>query len=490
VLAARGVSRSFGGVRALDAVDFEVRLGEIHALVGENGAGKSTLIRILSGGLVPDAGEVSLNGQPLPCGNPPAVRRLGVSCVHQELALVPGLSIADNIFLGRERGGLLLDRRQMRETAERLLADLGLHESPDLPVDALSVAHQQLVEIARALADDARVLILDEPTASLAERDVERLLAILPRLCAQDIAIIYISHRLDEIFRLGDRVTVLRDGRVVSTTGRGELTKEALIRQMVGRDLSEEFPVRAATPGAPVLEIDHLASPPRFTDATLDVREGEIVGLAGLVGSGRTSVGLAAMGALRSSGAVRLRGERVSFRTPGAAIRAGMAYVTEDRKARGLFPLLGTDANITITYLREFARLGLIDGSRERQAAAAAAREYDVRARSLEQPASTLSGGNQQKLLLARYLLKPRSVIILDEPTRGVDVGARSEIYRIVNRLTARGLGVLMISSDMTEVLGMADRIVVMREGRTAGTLERGEATAERVMALATGTAA
>ena len=490
MLSARGVSRSFGGVRALNAVDFDIGPGEIHALVGENGAGKSTLIRILSGALVPDAGEVRLDGGPLPLGNPPAVRMRGITCVHQELTLVPGLSIADNIFLGREHGGLVLDRRGMHRIAADLLAELGMSAPPSMPAEHLSVAHQQLVEIARALTGGARVVILDEPTASLADREIDRLFTILARLCSQNIGIVYISHRLDEVFRLADRVTVLRDGRVVSTTRRGELTRSELITQMVGRDLSEEYPAREVTPGGTVLELEHLSSPPRFTDATLDVRAGEVVGLAGLVGAGRTSVGLAAVGALRASGGLRLRGQTVAFRTPSAAIRAGMAYVTEDRKAHGLFPQLDTGANITMTFLRMFTRAGLLSRARERAAASSAARACDVRSQGLEQPASTLSGGNQQKLLLARYLLKPRAVIILDEPTRGVDVGARAEIYRLVNRLTEEGLGVLMISSDLNEILGMSDRIVVMREGRTTGELARREATAERVMALATGAAA
>ena len=483
------MSKAFGGVAALRGVDFDVQPGEIHALVGENGAGKSTLIKILTGAVVSDAGEITLDGRPLPPGNPPATRGRGISCVYQELALVPALSVTDNILLGRE-GRLLLDRRQRRQATAGALSELGLAIDPDMPVEALSVAHQQLVEIARALAGEARVLILDEPTASLADREIDRLFAILERLRARGMGIVYISHRLEEIFRLADRITILRDGSVVAHAKRGELTKGHLIRHMVGRDLSEEFPARHPSPGAPVLEIDRLAAPPRFQEATLGVRAGEIVGLAGLVGAGRTSVALAAIGALRSSGVIRLRGREVRFPSPSAAIRAGMAYVTEDRKAHGLFPLLDTGANITITFLRAFARAGLLSRPRERLAAEAAASDYNVRASGLAQPAATLSGGNQQKLLLARCLLRPRSVIILDEPTRGVDVGARGEIYRIVNRLTEEGLGVLMISSDLTEILGMSDRVVVMRAGRTTGELSRADATAERVMALAAGAAA
>ena len=489
MLTATGVSKAFGGVHALSDVHFDVNGGEIHALVGENGAGKSTLIRILSGATVPDSGAVRLGSAPVPGGDPAATRRMGVSSVHQEFTLVPALSVADNIFLGRERG-LLLRRREMRTRVEALLNELGLRAAATSLVQDLSVAHQQLVEIARALADDARVLILDEPTAALAQPEVERLFSVLERLSARGLAIVYISHRLEEIFAIADRISVLRDGRNVGTWRRDEVTRGDLIRHMVGRALSEEFPARSTTPGRTLLALDHVAAPPRFRDVSLNVREGEIVGLAGLVGAGRTSVGLAVAGALKASGAIQLAGESVTFRSPASAIRAGLAYVTEDRKRFGLFPQMSAAANITVTFLRSFARHGWLSSAAERLAAEAAANDYDVRGAGLDHPASTLSGGNQQKLLLARYLLRPRSLIVVDEPTRGVDVGARAEIYRIVNRLTEQGLGVLMISSDLNEILGMADRIVVMRDGRTVGEMQRSDATAERVMALATGAAA
>jgi ribose transport system ATP-binding protein len=488
VLTAAGVSKAFGGVRALSGVDFDVRPGEIHALVGENGAGKSTLIRVLSGATIPDAGTVLLESRPIPAGDPAATRRLGVSCVHQEFTLVPALSIADNIFLGRERG-LLLRRREMTLAANAVLADLGLRLPSRSLVQELSVAQQQLVEIARALVDAARVLILDEPTAALADPEIDRLFTVLQRLSAQGLGIVYISHRLDEILRLANRVSVLRDGRNVGTWPRKEVTRADLIRHMVGRALSEEYPARTAVPGRTILELEHLAAAPRFRDASLTVREGEIVGLAGLVGAGRSSLGLAIAGALPVSGMMRLNGEARTFHSPAAAIGAGLAYVTEDRKRFGLFPQLGATSNITVTFLRSFARGGWLSLPLERLAAEAAARDYDVRG-GLDHPAATLSGGNQQKLLLARYLLKPRLLIVLDEPTRGVDVGARAEIYRIVNRLTEQGLGVLMISSDLNEVLGMSDRIVVMREGRTVGEISRADASPEAVMSLATGAAA
>ena len=487
-LTATRVTKSYGGIRVVHEVDFDVHSGEVHALVGENGAGKTTLIKVLGGAVRPDSGRVMLDDTPLPLGDPLATRRLGISIVYQEFTLVPALSVADNIFLGREPGRWLLRRSDARRGARALLEQLGVALDPDAQAGSLSVAHQQMVEIARALASDARVVIFDEPTASLSGRETERLFDTLRRLRAGGLGIVYISHRLEEIFAIADRITVLRDGRTVATARTGEVDRAALIRWMVGRDLSEEFPSRDRVPRDTVLAATHLSAPPRFFDATFSVRAGEIVGLAGLVGAGRTSVALAVAGALPFTGDLFLAGERLHFRSPDAAIAAGLAYVTEDRKALGLFPYMTTGANITLTSLARFARAGVLSLARERRAAARAAADFDVRARSLTQPAGTLSGGNQQKLLLSRYLLEPRRVVILDEPTRGVDVGARAEIYRLMNQLAAEGLGVLMISSDLPEVLGMSDRVVVMREGATVGELQGADATPERVMALATGT--
>jgi ABC-type sugar transport system ATPase subunit len=469
----------------LDGLDLELASGEVHALVGENGAGKSTFIKILSGAVAPDAGHVTLDGKPLPAGDPLAVRFLGVSTVHQEFTLVRDLSVTDNVFLGRERGRWRLRSAEMRREVERLLDTLGVHIDPSSTAGSLSVAHQQMVEIARALSTDARVLILDEPSAALTDVEVGVLFSVLRRLRAQGLAILYVSHRLDEIFALADRVTVLRDGRLVETAPASSWSRQSLIRAMVGREVSEEYPARTPRPGATVIAVEHLAAPPRFLDVSFTVHAGEIVGLAGLVGAGRTSVGLALAGGLSSAGVSLLAGQPMRLTSPFEALAAGVAYVTEDRKQHGMFLQLGTGENITMTHLERFVRGGVLSLGRERTAAASVARQFDVRASSLAQPAGTLSGGNQQKALLARFLLEPPRLLILDEPTRGVDVGARVEIYRIMNALTAQGLAILMISSDLPEVLGMSDRIVVMRAGRTTGTLSREEATAERVMALA-----
>jgi ABC-type sugar transport system ATPase subunit len=427
----------------------------------------------------------------LPLGDPLAARRAGISIVYQELTLVPELTAAENIFLGREQGRPLLRRAEMRRQAQALLDELGARVSATEVVRTLSVGQQQMVEIARALVGESKVLVLDEPSATLSDPEVERLFEVLRGLRSRGLGVIYISHRLEEIFAVADRVTVLRDGRRVASAPVQGLDRAQLIRWMVGRDLSEEFPPRppaAAPAGEPVLEVRALACPPRFADASFTVWPGEIVGLAGLVGAGRTSVALSLFGALPAAGGeVRLRGHAVRFGSPAEAIGAGLAYVTEDRKGRGLFPMLGAGANITVTYLRAFARAGLLSLAREHAAATTAAKEFDLRAASLDQPAATLSGGNQQKLLLARYLLRPRSVLILDEPTRGIDVGAKAEIYGLMNRLTAQGLAILMISSELPEVLGMSDRVVVMHEGRTRGELARAQATPETVMELATG---
>jgi len=490
LLAATGLTKSYGGVRVLDGVDVTVERGEVHALVGENGAGKSTLIKILGGAVRPDAGRVTLNGAPLPVGDPLDVRRRGVSVVYQEFTLVPGLSVADNVFLGRERGRPFLRRADMTREAQAVLDELGGGIEASALVGQLSVAHQQMVEIARALVGEATVLIFDEPSASLSGREVDRLMAAIHRLRARGLGIIYISHRFEEVFALADRVTVLRDGRRVETRPAAGLDRRQLIHWMVGRDVSEEFPVRQIAPGRTMLEVRGLSAPPRFHDVSLSVRAGEIVGIAGLVGAGRSSAALAMLGALRSHGAIAIDGLPARFRSPADAIRHGVVYVTEDRKGRGILPLMPASQNLTLASLDRYQRRGWLSATAEAYAAADAARQCDVRAASLDQPAATLSGGNQQKLLLGRFLLTKPSVLILDEPTRGVDVGARAEIYALMNRLCGDGLAIVMISSDLPELLGMSDRVVVMREGRVTGELDRASATPEAVMALATRSAA
>jgi ribose transport system ATP-binding protein len=512
-LAASGLTKSYGGVLVLAGVDFDVRGGEVHALVGENGAGKSTLIKILGGAVRPDAGRVVMDGVPLPLGDPRRIRVLGVSLVYQEFTLVPELTVTENIFLGRERGWPWLAREAMAGAARQVFADLDVDVPVHARVASLSVAHQQMVEIARALASDTRALILDEPTASLSGREVERLLGVVARVKARGLGVVFISHRFEEVFAVADRVTVLRDGHRVLEAQAAVLDRSTMIRAMVGRDVSEEFPARpgapaspasppsppsptsptsptvttrATAPGAVALDVRGLTAGTRCIDVSFSVRPGEIVGLAGLVGAGRTSVGLAIVGATPASGTVQVAGAAVRFRSPAQALAGGVAYLTEDRKQRGLFPLMTTSANMTMSRIGAFTRFAVLSLAREREAVTVAARDVGVRITALDQLAGTLSGGNQQKALVARYLMRHPVVLILDEPTRGIDVGARTEIYALMNRLTAQGMAILMISSDLPEVLGMSDRIVVMREGRVSGELPRGAATPDAVMALAT----
>ena len=486
-LSMQGIAKAFPGVQALDDVSFEAEAGEIHALIGENGAGKSTLIKILGGAHTPDRGTVTIDGTPLPFGDPVGAMRAGVQVIYQELTLVPELTVAENIFLGREKGRFWLERAEMERAAQRILNGLGAEVSARDKVAGLSVAEQQLVEIARALSVDSKVIVLDEPTSTLPDPEVRRLFEVLRDLRDRGLAIIYISHRLEEIFELTDRISVLRDGKEAGHGATADVDRAQLIRWMVGRDLEEEFPPRAPHPGPVILEANGIAAPGRFTDVSFDVREGEIVGLAGLVGSGRTSVGLSLVGALPYRGELLLDGLPAKWRNPRGAIRAGLGYIPEDRKRAGIFPWLTTGDNITVSFLSNFSSFGVLSLGELRRKAESARQDFTVRSAGLGQRAGTLSGGNQQKLLLARYLLEPRRLLILDEPTRGIDVGAKAEIYRLMNRLTDQGLGIVMISSELPEILGMSDRVVVLREGRSVGTLTRDDATQERIMELATG---
>ena len=482
LLAAEHLFKSYSGIHALTDVSFQLEPGEIHALVGENGAGKSTLIKILTGATRQDSGAVRFDGP-----------THGISVVYQEFTLIPHLSVVDNIFLGRERGGMFLDRETMNRKAAGLLEGLGVAVKPSAMVSTLSVAHQQMVEIARALASDAKVMILDEPTATLSTPEVDRLFQALRRLKAAGLGIIYISHRIDEIFSIADRITVLRDGRLIATSAASAISRSELIKLMVGRDVTEEFPERISNLGKTVFEMVDATAPPRVKSASLSVRAGEIVGLAGLVGSGRTSLALAAVGGRPDErplgGTVRLDGKAVRFSSPSDALASGVAYITEDRKQFGLFPVMATAANMTLSCLQEFVKRGLLSRGREKAAAGHAADQFGIRAGSLNRAVMTLSGGNQQKTLLARFLMTPRRLVILDEPTRGVDVGARAEIYQLMNRLATQDLAVLLISSDLAEVIGMSDRVVVMRDGRTAGVLDRASCSPDRVLALAAGPA-
>jgi len=488
-----GIEKRFPGVRALRGVDLEVRAGEVHALMGENGAGKSTLMKILAGAERPDAGRIEQDGREVRIANPAEARRLGIAMIYQELCLVPHLSVAENVFLGREpvRGPLrLLDRARLRRDTAAILERLRIPIDPDRPVGELSVAARQMVEIARALSVDSRVLIMDEPTAPLNEPEVETLFRLIRALASRGVAVLYITHRLDEVQRVADRVTVLRDGERVGTSEAGALPRAELVRLMVGREITEEFPAREVRVEGEALEVRGLRRAGRLHGIDLTLRRGEVVGVAGLIGAGRTRLARTIFGAEpRDAGEVLVHGRPVVLRSPRDAIRAGIGFVPEDRQGEGLVPERAVRENLTLPHLTRERGLvgpfGWVRRRREAELAEGVARDLRIRADALEGPVKELSGGNQQKVLLARWLLSGARVLLVDEPTRGVDVGARVEIYRLLNRMAAEGVGILLFSSDLPEVLGMSDRVAVMREGRITGVLGRAEATPERVLHLA-----
>ena len=488
VVEARQLRKSFGGVQALRGVQLAVRPGEVLALLGENGAGKSTLIKIITGFYQPDEGEILLDGRAVHFASTRDALDKGVAAIYQEPSLFPDLDVAENIFVGRQplRGGRI-DWRQMYEEAEALLRRLGVALSPRVKARELSVAQMQMVEIARAISVNARVLIMDEPTSSLTAREVEELFTIVRQLRAQGAAIVFISHRLEELFAIADRVTVLRDGAYVDTRPMAGVTTEELIRLMVGRNLSELFPKQRVEPGEVLLEVRSLSLPGRFADISFQLRRGEIVGMAGLVGAGRTEVAEALFGvAPAASGSIRLAGEEVRITRPEEALRLGIGYVPEDRKLHGLVLQMSIAQNITLPTLGAFTRLGWLDRGAERQRAIADAQRLEVKMAGVDQPAGQLSGGNQQKVVLAKWLGTRPRVLILDEPTRGIDVGTKAAVHRLMSQLAAEGMAILMISSELPEVLGMSDRILVMREGRLTGQFSRAEATQERLMGAAT----
>jgi rhamnose transport system ATP-binding protein len=494
MLHASHLAKSFSGIRALTDASLEVRAGEIHALVGENGAGKSTIVRILTGALVPDSGRVTLDGTPIETFAPLEARRVGIVAIHQHASLFPDLSVAENLTIGQERTRpwSRVDWRRRRERARTLLENVGAQIDVDRDAASLSLPEQQLVEIARALGISARLLILDEPTASLTPQEVNRLFALLEGLKAAGTAIVYITHRLDELPRLADRVTVLRDGSTVGTEPMSGITRSRLIQLMVGRDVEAVFPKRHVPIGAPVLEVAGLtASAVGLHDISFSVRQGEIVGLAGLVGAGRTELARVLFGLEpRTAGHVALGGAPVHPRSPEEAIAAGIAYLPEDRRRHGVVLDLPVDANLTLASLDRLSRAGVLDLAAERRIATDLIGTLAIKTPGPSAPVRQLSGGNQQKVAIGRWLVHPPALLILDEPTQGVDVGAKAEIHRLMGDLAAKGVAILLISSELPEVLGMSDRVLVMRAGRLQAAFEREAATPERVMAAAFGSAA
>ncbi len=484
-LSLTSAAKSFGAVVALTEGTIEIRPGEIHALVGENGAGKSTLVKILAGVYQPDSGHFQVSGEDVAFKSPADSKAAGISVIYQEPTLFPDLTVAENIFIGRQpRGRLgLIDRAAMRAQARELFTRLGVPVDPDRVAEGLSIADQQIIEIAKAISLDAGILVMDEPTAALSGVEVERLFAVARSLRDRGTGILFISHRFNEVFDLCDRITVMRDGAFIATHNTPEITVDGLVREMVGRDIATLFPKLDAVIGEPVVSISGLSRTGVFSDISFDVRAGEIVALSGLVGAGRTEVARAIFGIDRyDTGTITVAGRRLKPHSPQAAIDAGMGFVPEDRRKQGLVMGLSVARNATLTLRKKLARFGLINAKDERRVAEEWSARLQVKTGSQDLPISTLSGGNQQKVVIAKWLATTPRLLIVDEPTRGIDVGTKAEVHRLISELAVQGIAVLMISSELPEVLGMADTILVMHEGRISARLSREEATAEAVM--------
>lgn len=489
ILSMRGIDKTYPGVQALKGVDFQVRPAEVHALVGENGAGKSTLVKIITGAVQPDRGEIVFKGTTLERLDPKFSRDLGIGVTYQEINLVGALSVAENMLFGHfpARSGLL-DWRRLNQEAARLLQELNLDIDPTTPVEDLSVGQQQSVEIARAAFLTKELIIMDEPTSALSEQETEVLFGLIERLRDRGTSIIYVSHRLEEVLRIADRVTVLRDGEYVGTLERAQATQDAIIHMMVGREISDLFPKQEAVIGEPVLEVRQLSRRGAFHDISFSLRRGEILGLFGLLGSGRTEVARAVFGLDHvDHGQIYLGGEKVDISSPAEAIGRGLGLVPEDRKTLGLVLRFNVRENVTLPSLPVLTRLGLISSRKERELTQHMVEQLDIRTPSLDQKVVNLSGGNQQKVVIAKWLTCQPSVLIVDEPTRGIDVATKAQVHALMSELAQEGVGVLMISSELPEILGMSDRVLVFHEGRITGEFSRASATSEGIMRCATG---
>lgn len=489
ILKLQDISKSFSGVEVLHKVCFDLRPGEVHALLGENGAGKSTLVKVITGYHQPDHGEIYLDEELVTFTDTRDSRQAGIAAIYQELSLFPDLDVAENIFVGRHplKYGMRVDWHQLYEEAQTLLDSLGVKIDLKQKARHLSIAQQQVVEIARAFSINARILIMDEPTSSLTLNEVAELFSLVRNLRDSGTAIIFISHRLEELFEIADRVTVLRDGYYIDTREIKGTSRDDLLRMMVGRTISEQYPKVEVTQGDVLLQVENLSTDGLFTNVSFELHSGEILGMAGLVGAGRTQVAESIFGIRPvTSGKVRIAGVEVSITSPHQAINYGLAYVPEDRQQHGLIPAMQITPNISLPKLNEFARYSWILNKRESQFAYSAALQMEVRARSIQQFARELSGGNQQKVVLAKWLSTNPRVLILDEPTRGIDVGTKAAVHLLMSTLAAEGLAILMISSELPEILGMSDRIIVMREGHITAQFSRIEATQEKIITAAT----
>ncbi|ACI50663.1 ABC transporter related [Gluconacetobacter diazotrophicus PA1 5] len=491
LLVATGITKRFPGVLALDGVNFHLRAGEVHALCGENGAGKSTLMKILSGLYIPDEGTLYFRGQPCRFGSIQDAQDAGIAMIHQELNLVPDLTVAENIFLAREpRRGPFVDRAKMAAQARGILDRLGVDIEPDAQVKSLSVARQQMVEIAKALSLDADVLIMDEPTSSLTEAETTQLFRVMNELKRQGVGIVYISHRLDEFRHIVDRVTIFRDGKYVATQPFEAISIDEIVRLMVGRDLRDKFPERISVPDDQILlDVRGLTRLPAFRDVSFSLRRGEILGFAGLMGAGRTEVARTIFGAEPAqAGDIILDGRRLDIRSPIDAIAHGIAYLSEDRKFDGLAIGMSVAHNITLAHIHDVSNaFGLIRADREREVARQSVASLDIRTPSVSQPVRLLSGGNQQKVVIGKWLYRESRILFFDEPTRGIDVGAKFAIYKLIDALAARGIGIVVISSELPEILGLTDRVVVFHEGSITGVLDTKTTNQEEIMSYASG---
>lgn len=489
VLEMRHISKRFDATQALEDVSLDLYPGEVHALLGENGAGKSTLIKIITGIHQPDTGEILLDGRPARIPNAMQAQTLGIAAIYQEPMIFPDLSVAENIFIGHAERSPFVNWARMARQAEAILAQLDVKLDPQMPARGLPLAAQQTVEIAKAISLNVRVLIMDEPTASLSAHEVEQLFKLVRTLRQQGVAILFISHRLEEVFEIADRVTIFRDGRLVSSRPVREVTPEIAIRDMVGREVEDFFAKTSAPRRELLLSARNLSKAGVFSDISFDIHRGEVLGFAGLVGARRTDVGLALFGVEPAdSGEIILEGRPVAIHSPRQAMQLGIAYLSEDRRQLGLTLPMSIVSNITLPTLRRYAsRLGLLNFRAEQDSAEHFRERLSIRAPSVLTEVSKLSGGNQQKVMLGKWLNTRPKLLILDEPTRGIDVGAKAEVHHIINTLAQEGMAIILISSDLPEVLGMSDRVLVMREGRQMGIFSRAEATQERIMTAAVG---
>jgi len=489
VLQMRHISKRFDTTQALDDVALDLYPGEIHALMGENGAGKSTLIKIMTGIYQPDTGEMLLDGKPIRVGNSVDAQAYGIAAIYQEPMVYPDLNVAENIFISHRSGGVIVNWRKLYKDAEAILAKLDVKLDVRMPARGLTLAAQQTIEIAKAISLNVRVLIMDEPTASLSAHEAEQLFIFTRALRTQGVSILYISHRMEEVFEIADRVTVFRDGKHISTLPRIEATREKTIRDMVGRKIEDFFAKSTGQRGELLMSVRGLKKANTFSDINFDLYRGVVLGFAGLVGARRTDVGLALFGVEPAdSGEVVLNGRAEKVHSPEQALKIGIAYVTEDRRQIGLTMAMSIVSNISLPMLRQYlSRFGLIQTRKEEASAEHYRERLSIRAPSIQHPVAMLSGGNQQKVMLSKWLNTKPQILILDEPTRGIDVGAKAEVHQIINELAAQGLGIILISSDMPEILAMSDRILVMREGRQMGIFSREEATQEVILTAAMG---